>query len=1346
MSVSIGPIVKVEGEAEYRASMRNIIASTKELDSELRATAKNFDSFGRATNTNQQKVGILTQKIANQNEAISKASNMLGKVSAKYGENSKEANKYRTNLNNLTADLHRYENELKQAGGDKFGAVLKDTGATLQKVGTNMVSTGKKMTAAFTVPLAAAGALAVKTYAEVDKTMVLANKTMGNTADEADLLSDAMKNAAANSTYSMSDAATAMLNFARAGLDAKQAAATIAPAMNLAAGEGGDLNQVSQGLVATIRTFHGSFDDAATYADVFASACNNSALDIDSLSNSMSIAAPVFSSVGYDVKDAALYLGTMANAGIDANRAANSLKTGLARLISPAKAGKEAMEKLGISVTNADGTMKDSVTVQQELHDAFSGLSESQRIAAASAIFGKQQMSSWLALINTAPSSLEELNTSLENSAGTTQDMADAMMNGFGGSIEKLKSSIDVLASTFGETMAPSIQRVIDAAQDFVDWLNNLDDSTRNMIVTVGEFAAAMGPIIMISGQLTSSMGSIATGISALYGFLGPFGVALTAAAAGVVALGVACADWSTPEESALGRFIDGIGDKLKSAQETLSGATAGLHDALGNLSEYEAYEKVILDLNDVEHKNTAQKALMKDAVDNLKGVIPGLAEAFDEETGSIDKTNQELEDLFEANNKIIVQQAMEDYAKGAAKAYGEAAVAAQMATDASVQAAEDLKNALSGTMDPGVLAQYGDFNHLTSEQASELIDAAAAAGLNMSEIEKLVLAVTDCNAKEEEAIRTRDEAKRAMDATTDAAKEAHEAYADLGGDVNDLIEPTRQMSDETLAFKDSQVALKTGMDDSVASYQRNAEAVNSLSESYAHADENVHQFQMTSEQISEYQQKAAEAAEAAAARQKAVATAEKGALTGVLSSFEDTYNSIAGTAQVNMFEKFAPKNDMTVEEMISNLRSSNEAMKQMQEEQQAVIDRYGDEMGPELVNYLQSMGMDAAAAWHHMFVTMGQDNGEELFQQLAEEFRTGMNLQDEISTQGALNLTAYKMILGEMGSEEIDWSGLRESVEKMDISDDVREELEGAIEEAQKAGIEIPSGLAEGIESGNVDAETAIAELNAAMKGQYDALVEVAGQAGVEIPQNIADGIASGKMSYADAIRQLASYLSGTDVDWSGEAEKAGQATVDSATGAVEGGTGKAQNAGAALGKSTSSGFASFENAFYNTAVIMGNNVQKGLSSKRSAITGAAKSATSGAVEKVQEAARKMKKAMNFTWRLPTLHGQIPRFDVSMSSYGDGNTHVSVPNINVRWSYFANGGILRQPTLIGAIAGENGDEAVLPLKELWSEMDKRYGKGGRTINNTFNITGADNPELTAQIIARRLKMQMRMA
>ena len=425
-----------------------------------------------------------------------------------------------------------------------LGSKMQVVGNTLKDVGSHLTEIGTSLTQKLTVPLVAVGGIAVAKFAEVDKTMQLTNKTMGNTADQADMLNKAMKDAASNSTFGMNDAATATLNFARAGLNAEEAAAALAPAMNLAAGEGGNLDTVSAGLVATINGFGGSFSEAGTYADVFANACNNSALNVDSLSSAMSVAAPVFSAAGYSVNDAALYMGVMANAGIEAEQAANSLKTGLARLVSPPKEAAEAMDKLGISVTNSDGTMKDSTQIQEELHDAFSGLSESEQLAAASAIFGKNQMAPWLALINTAPSDVTKLSNALDQQ-GTTTEMASAMMGGFGGSIEKLKSSIDVLATSLGEALAPTIQQVADFIQGLVDKFNSLSPAQQETIAKIGLLVAALGPVITIVGGITSvigtvvgAIGTVITAVSAVAGVLSAGGGAAAALGAAIAALG----------------------------------------------------------------------------------------------------------------------------------------------------------------------------------------------------------------------------------------------------------------------------------------------------------------------------------------------------------------------------------------------------------------------------------------------------------------------------------------------------------------------------------------------------------------------------------------------------------------------------------------------------------------------------------------------------------------------------------------------------------------------------------------------------------------------------------------
>ena len=548
----------------------------KKIDTSLKTTQSELKEINRLLKLDPKNTELLAEKQKLLKNAIKETEDRLKQLKeaqSQYAQGTAEWDNLQREIVETESKLKGLEDQYKE-----FGSVsaqkIKAMGEDLKDVGEKITGVGKGLTTKVTLPLAAAGGLAVKSFAEVDKTMQLTNATMGNTEAEAKLLSDAMKEAAANSTFGMSDAATATLNFARAGLDAEQAAAALAPAMNLAAGEGGNLDTVSAGLVATINGFKGSFDDAAHYADVFTNACNNSALDVNSLSEAMSVAAPIFSAAGYSVEDAALYMGVMANNGIDANKAANSLKTGLAKLVSPAKEGADKMKELGISVTNADGSMKDSITIQNELHDAFAKLSESEQIAAASAIFGKNQMAPWLALINTAPSEVGALSEALSQE-GTTAEMAQSMMSGFGGSLESLKSSIDVAATSLGEALAPVVSAVAEKIQQAVTWFNGLDESQQRIIATVGLVVAAIGPLLVVIGTLISSIGAIMTAapaIGAVIGALtGPIGLVIAAIAALVFAGVELYKNWDYVKEKC-SEFAASVSEKWEALKEYITG------------------------------------------------------------------------------------------------------------------------------------------------------------------------------------------------------------------------------------------------------------------------------------------------------------------------------------------------------------------------------------------------------------------------------------------------------------------------------------------------------------------------------------------------------------------------------------------------------------------------------------------------------------------------------------------------------------------------------------------------------------------------------------------------------
>ena len=580
-----GITIELNGDTtKLDKALRNVNKETKDVQKQLQEVERALKMDPGNTELVAQKERLLGQEIDKTKQKLEMLRQADEKVSKEMEEGIEGASDKHDELQRQIATTESKEKMLQKefdklrevpSKVDQIAESMAKTGEKVKEVGDQLKSMGKTYSMYVTAPLVAAGTVGAKKFADVDKIMQLTNATMGNTAKQAELLDKAMKDAASNSTFGMGEAAEATLNFARAGLTAEQAAAALAPAMNLAAGEGGELDTVSAGLVATINGFAGSFEEAADYADVFANACNNSALDVNSLSEAMSVAAPIFHAAGYDVRDAALYMGTMANAGIDAGTAANALKTGMAKLVSPAKQGKDWLDKLGVSITNADGSMKDSVTVQRELHDAFAGLSESEQIAAASAIFGKNQMSNWLALINTAPADVEALAESI-GKEGTTAEMAEAMMSGFGGSLEKLKSSIDVAATSLGEALAPIILAVANGIQKLVDWFNNLSPAGQRVVAVIGIIVAAIGPLLLIIGTLMSAIGSImmfAPIIAGAIGAIAPVILIVVGVIAALVAIGIVLyKNWDTIKEkaAALKEAVVAAWQKLKDGVVTV--------------------------------------------------------------------------------------------------------------------------------------------------------------------------------------------------------------------------------------------------------------------------------------------------------------------------------------------------------------------------------------------------------------------------------------------------------------------------------------------------------------------------------------------------------------------------------------------------------------------------------------------------------------------------------------------------------------------------------------------------------------------------------------------------------
>lgn len=413
-----------------------------------------------------------------------------------------------------------------------------------QKIGRQMIRTGKSiqkagstLTKTITAPLVGLGALSYKEYGEYDKSLRLVQTTMGSTAEESEMLSNTIKQAAKDSVYGMQDAADAALNFARAGFNAQQAADMIAPSFQLAAGTGTELGDVTAGIASAMKVFGANSKDATKYADIFARAQAQAKIETKDLFDAVSRAGEAFDTAKWNVSDLSVAVGVLGDAGVNGAVAGNALKSGIASITK----AKKTLEALGASVVNQDGSYKSFVETQKELHDVFVKLSDAEQVELATSIFGKNQMVKWLTIIKQSPEHIREMEAALAGASGTSKEMADSLMSGPGGAIEKLKSNWDIFKKTVGETIAPVITPLLEKLTSLMQTFSNLSEEQKKNIIKWAGIAAAVGPALLIFGKGLTVIGTLIKGLGKFGSLLKGTGVIakVFSAGGGAAVLGV---------------------------------------------------------------------------------------------------------------------------------------------------------------------------------------------------------------------------------------------------------------------------------------------------------------------------------------------------------------------------------------------------------------------------------------------------------------------------------------------------------------------------------------------------------------------------------------------------------------------------------------------------------------------------------------------------------------------------------------------------------------------------------------------------------------------------------------
>lgn len=378
----------------------------------------------------------------------------------------------------------------------------------------------------------AAGALgtaAIKTGADFEAGMSKVQAISGASANDMVQLTEKAKEMGAKTKFSASESADAFQYMAMAGWKTKDMLGSIEGIMNLAAASGEDLASTSDIVTDAMTAFGLAADgtttivkdglikevsNAAHFADVLAQSASNSNTNVSMLGESFKYVAPVAGSLGYSIEDTAIALGLMANQGIKASTAGTALRQLLTNLAKPTDTMAAAMDYLGLSLQNSDGSMKSLQEIMNDLRASFGNckmpmdefqkqlqeiqtkyengeLTEKKYTKAvedltekaygaegalkakyAATLAGQQGMAGLLAIVNTSTEDYDKLTESIYNSDGAAQQMADTMNDNLQGAITLLKSALESVQIAFYEKVQTPMKETVKTITSMVDDMN----------------------------------------------------------------------------------------------------------------------------------------------------------------------------------------------------------------------------------------------------------------------------------------------------------------------------------------------------------------------------------------------------------------------------------------------------------------------------------------------------------------------------------------------------------------------------------------------------------------------------------------------------------------------------------------------------------------------------------------------------------------------------------------------------------------------------------------------------------------------------------------------------------
>ena len=586
--------------ASAAAAYKQYRAALGETDSATIAAKGNLDLVKEEYRQQTAEVKKLTGQQVSLQKSTQNAADAFTSAQTKL-------NNARAAVKQTQADIESCNRALKTAQSEwtAMGKALDSFGKKASSTGKALTGAGKSLSKTVTTPIVAMGTAAIKASLDFESSFTSVRKTVDATETEFAALASASKSMstqiAASTTEINEVMATAgqlgiandyLVDFTRTMIDlgnstdiaANDAASTLAKFANIT-----NMDQAQFGnLGATLVDLGNNF--ATVESDIM-----NMALRLAAAGEQVGLTEPQI--LGF--------AAALSSVGVRAEMGGSAFSKALVNMEVAAEAGGQALEDFArVSGLTAEGfkALWDSdpaaafqafiVGLAQMDEAGVSAIATLQEIGIAEIRLRDTLLRSVNANELFAEAQATAVNAWEENTALTEE--ANKRYATTESRLTNLKNTAVLFAQQIGDDLNPTIQELIDGANELLEGFLAMDEAQRQQIVRMAAYAAAAGPVLLVLGKATKGIGTLSTGIGKFATAVGKAGGGMSgflsvlskspavwlAIAAATVTATVAFADYisgAKQAREALAAMQQTAEDWKNTAAETFYGTSEGL-------------------------------------------------------------------------------------------------------------------------------------------------------------------------------------------------------------------------------------------------------------------------------------------------------------------------------------------------------------------------------------------------------------------------------------------------------------------------------------------------------------------------------------------------------------------------------------------------------------------------------------------------------------------------------------------------------------------------------------------------------------------------------------------------